>query len=72
MVAAVELTIARIQTPRSQPSRNHDNVDQFNVKAAKTLYVTPNASRTVNRKLRGIHIFVCPPTREVVASFEAM
>ncbi|RDW83665.1 Amino acid transporter [Aspergillus mulundensis] len=39
-------------------SDNHDDNEQFNIKQAKTLYVSPNANRTVKRKLRGIHIFM--------------
>ncbi|KAL5001029.1 hypothetical protein BDV10DRAFT_25695 [Aspergillus recurvatus] len=48
------------QTPLSDlPNDNEGQGDQFNIKQAKTLYVSPNANRTVNRKLKGIHVFVC-------------
>ncbi|KAL4783303.1 amino acid permease-domain-containing protein [Aspergillus varians] len=34
------------------------NVDKFNVRQAKTLYVSPSANRMVKRKLKGIHLFM--------------
>lgn len=41
------------------PNENDGEVNQFKIKQAKTLYVSPSANRTVKRKLRGIHVFVC-------------
>ncbi|KAL4905103.1 hypothetical protein BDW74DRAFT_19060 [Aspergillus multicolor] len=39
-------------------SENLHDTDQFKIRQAKTLYVSPNANRTVKRKLKGIHIFM--------------
>ncbi|KAL4927347.1 amino acid permease-domain-containing protein [Aspergillus undulatus] len=45
--------------PPSQPAPNREeNVEQFNIRPAKTLYVSPSANRMVRRKLKGIHIFM--------------
>ncbi|KAL3437019.1 amino acid permease-domain-containing protein [Aspergillus tetrazonus] len=40
------------------PNENDGEVDQFKIKQAKTLYVSPSANRTVKMKLRGIHVFM--------------
>ncbi|KAL6231206.1 hypothetical protein BDW75DRAFT_248082 [Aspergillus navahoensis] len=59
------------RTPRASPNssqrqtllsnlsnENEGKADEFKIKQAKTLYVSPNANRTVKRKLKGIHVFM--------------